>query len=282
MKTGLILEGGAMRGLFTAGVMDVLLENGITFDGAVGVSAGAAFGCNYKSRQIGRVLRYNVRFCNDRRYSGLHSLLTTGDLYNTDFCYREVPLKYDVFDFAAYRANPMEFHVVCTDIETGRPYYKKYEGDESEGFDLIRASASMPLVSNIVEYDGHRLLDGGISDSIPLRYFEGLGYDRNVVVLTQPRGYVKEKNRLIPLMKLKYRRYPKMVEAMADRHNVYNETLACIERKEQAGELLVLRPDSRLEVGRAEKDPGKLRAVHALGRRAAAERLEEIRAFLGQ
>ena len=163
-KTGLVLEGGAMRGMFTAGVTDVMMEHGIEFDGAVGVSAGAAFGCNYKSRQIGRSIRYNKRFCNDRRYCGLRSLLLTGNIYNTDFAYREVPLHLDEFDFAAYAANPMEFWLVCTDIETGLPVYHRYDGYHDHGFDWIRASASMPMVSRTVEIDGQKLLDGGISD----------------------------------------------------------------------------------------------------------------------
>ena len=172
MKKGLILEGGAMRGMFTAGVMDVLMEHQIEFDGVIGVSAGAAFGCNYKSGQIGRVLRYNTRFCADKRYGGVESWLKTGNIYNTEFCYGEVPLKHDPFDFAAYDRSLMEFYVVCTDIETGLPVYHRYEGWEDHGFDWIRASASMPVVSETVEIDGQKLLDGGISDSIPVSYFE--------------------------------------------------------------------------------------------------------------
>ena len=154
MKTGLILEGGAMRGMFTAGVIDVLMENGIKFDGAVGVSAGAAFGVNYKSKQIGRVLRYNTKFVRDKRYCGLGVLLKTGNIYSTQFCYEEVPLKHDIFDFDTYEKNPMEFYVVATDVETGKAVYHKYEGRKDHCFDWIRASASMPMVSQIVEIDG--------------------------------------------------------------------------------------------------------------------------------
>lgn len=281
MKTGLILEGGAMRGMFSAGVMDVLMENDIVFDGGIGVSAGAAFGVNYKSHQIGRAIRYNKRFCSDRRYSGLHAFLTDGNLYSSAFCYGEVPLKYDVFDFDAYQKNPMEFYVVCTDIETGLPFYRKYEGLEDHGFDWIRASASMPIVSQIVEIDGHKYLDGGISDSIPIRFFESLGYDQNVVVLTQPKSYTKKKNELLPLLKLQYRNYPKMVEAMERRHTVYNETLTYISQKERTGKLLVLRPDEKLNIGRAEKNPERLQEVYDMGRKAATERLDDIKKFLG-
>ena len=280
MKRGLILEGGAMRGMFTAGVMDVMMEHGIDFDGVIGVSAGAAFGCNYKSGQIGRVIRYNTRFCADKRYGGLGVLLREGNIFSTPFCYEEVPLKHDVFDFDAYDRNPMEFYVVCTDIESGKAVYHRYEGLHDHRFDWIRASASMPLVSQIVEIDVMKLLDGGVADSIPVLYFESIGYDRNVVILTQPESYVKKKNPMMPLVKLKYRRFPKLIEAMANRHVGYNETLEYIRIKEETGELLVIRPEEPLNIKKVEKNPEELRRVYELGRAAGQRRLAEIREFL--
>lgn len=282
MKKGLILEGGAMRGLFTAGVMDVLMENGVAFDGLVGVSAGAAFGCNYKSGQIGRVLRYNTRFCADRRYGGIGSLLRTGNIYSTDFCYGEVPLELDVFDFAAYAANPMEFHVVCTDVETGEAVYHPYAGWEDHGFDWIRASASMPIVSQIVELEGRKLLDGGIADPIPVRYFARLGYDKNVAVLTRPLGYRKGKSAVMPFIRRKYRAYPKLIEAMERRRELYNAQLDEVAREEAAGRLFVFRPAQALPVSRIEKDPEKLRLAYAEGRRAAEERLAALAEYLSE
>lgn len=282
MKTGLILEGGAMRGLFTAGVMDVLMEHSVEFDGAIGVSAGAAFGCNYKSRQIGRVLRYNTRFCSDKRYGGLRVLLKTGNIYSTDFCYGEVPVKYDPFDFETYGNNPMEFYVVATDIETGEAVYHRYEGTEPSGFDWIRASASMPLVSQIVEIDGRKMLDGGIADSIPIQYFEQLGYEKNVVVLTRPSGYQKEKNKVLPLIRKKYKAYPKLVEAMENRHERYNETLGYIRQQEQAGKLFVIRPEESIPVRRVEKDPERLKAAYEMGRKTMERQMDEVMEFLGQ
>jgi len=279
MKKGLVLEGGAMRGMFTAGVMDVLMENKIVFDGAIGVSAGAAFGCNYKSGQIGRVIRYNMRFCGDKRYSGLGVLLKTGNIYSTEFCYGEVPLVHDRFDFEAYRKNPMEFYTVATNVETGEAVYSLFEGDESKGFDMIRASASMPLVSQIVECNGMKLLDGGIADSIPLRYFESIGYDKNIVVLTQPRDYVKKKNPLMWLIKRKYKEYPKFVEAASNRHEMYNATLRYIEEREKNGHCLVIAPDSPLPVGKVEKNPEKLKECYDIGRRKAEELLLNIKEF---
>ena len=280
MKKGLILEGGAMRGMFSAGVMDVLMENGIKFDGAIGVSAGAAFGVNYKSGQIGRVLRYNTRFVRDKRYCGIRVLLKTGNIYSTEFCYDEVPLKHDIFDFDAYESNPMEFYVVATDVETGEPVYHKYEGRKDHCFDWIRASASMPVVSEIVEIEGRKMLDGGISDSIPVKYFESIGYERNVAVLTQCKDFVKKKNALMPLIRLKYRKYPHLVKTMKNRHTVYNETLSYIEKRERDGKLFVIRPETELPVSRVEKDPEKLKAAYEMGRQTALKNLEKIVSFL--
>lgn len=280
MKTGLILEGGAMRGMFTCGVMDVMMENGIKFDGAVGVSAGAAFGCNYKSGQIGRAIRYNMKFCADRRYCGVHSLLTSGNIYNAEFCYKEVPLKHDPFDFEAYRRNPMEFYVVCTDVETGKAVYHKYEGREDSGFDWIRASASMPVVSQMVEIDGRKYLDGALADSIPVKFFEREGYDRNIVILTRPKSYTMKFNQMMPLIRMKYRKFPNLVAAIENRHRVYNETLAYISQMERAGKLLAIRPENVLPVSRVEKDPKKLRAAYEIGRQTTLARLSEIKTYI--
>ena len=280
MKKGLVLEGGAMRGMFTAGVMDVLMENNIEFDGAVGVSAGAVFGCNYKSKQIGRAIRYNKKFCKDKRYGGFGVLLKTGDYYSREFCYEVVPTQYDVFDHDTYEQNPMEFHVVATDIETGKPVYHVHQGRNDHSFEWLRASASMPFVSNIVEIDGVKMLDGGVADSIPIRYFQEIGYDKNIIVLTQPYDYRKNPNKLIPLAKLKYKKYPEFIETMANRHNHYNETLDYILEQEAAGNVLVIRPKTALPVKRTEKDPEKLEIAYQMGRQVATERLEEIIKYL--
>ena len=282
MEAGLILEGGAMRGLFTAGVMDVMMEAGVRFDGVIGVSAGAAFGCNYKSGQIGRVVRYNTRFCADPRYCGLRALLRTGDIYSADFCYGEVPLRLDPFDFGAFERSPMEFYVVATDVETGEPVYHKYTGRADHGLDWIRASASMPVVSRMVEIDGRKYLDGGVTVSIPLAFFGRLGYDRRVVVLTQPAGYRKQPNRLMPLVRRRYRAYPRLVEAMANRHNAYNAELDYVAREEAAGRAFVIRPAAALPVRRVEKDPANLRAAYEAGRAAGQARLDALKEYLGQ
>lgn len=280
MKTGLVLEGGAMRGLFSAGVMDVLMEHQIAFDGAIGVSAGAAFGCNYKSRQPGRVIRYNTEYARDPRYCSLRSLFKTGDLFGADFCYHELPNKLDPFDTEAFQQNPMEFYVVCTDVLTGEAVYQKCGIADDECFEWLRASASMPLVSRTVEIGGRRMLDGGIADSIPLRYFEQIGYKKILVILTQPEGYRKKKNKALPLIRLSFRQYPKMVEALEKRHKKYNDTLAYVKKREREGAVLVLRPQDSLSIGRVEHNPERMRQVYDCGRKVALQSLEQIEAFL--
>jgi len=280
MKKGLIMEGGAMRGLFTAGVIDVMMENDIEYDGAIGVSAGAAFGCNYKSRQIGRVIRYNIDNCRNPEYCSFRSLIKTGDMFGAEYCYHKLPEELDLFDYETYEKNPMEFYIVCTDVESGNPVYYKSEKADRECLEWMRASASMPLASRIVEVGGYKLLDGGISDSIPIKYFESIGYNRNVVILTQPEDYVKGRNKLIPLMKTVLRKYPNVVDTIARRHEIYNETTEYIKKKEREGDILVIRPDEALPIKRVEHDADKMRNVYGLGRVVAMRRLEEIKEFL--
>jgi len=229
MKRGLVLEGGAMRGMFTAGILDVLMDEGVVVDGAIGVSAGAVFGCNYKSKQRGRAIRYNKRFAGDKRYCSFSSLIKTGDLYNAKFDYDELPNKLDPFDYDTFTSNPMEFIAVATDADTGEAVYHKCTTGRGEDMQWLRASASMPALSNLVEIDGRRLSDGGTADSVPLKYFESLGYDRIIVILTQPKGFVKEKNKMLPLLRFLLRKTPKLIEALESRHLRYNETTAYIE-----------------------------------------------------
>ena len=271
-----------MRGMFTTGVIDVMMENGITYDGAIGVSAGAAFGCNYKSGQIGRAIRYNMAFCRNRRYCGLRSLLLTGSLYSPKFCYHTVPNKYDVFDNQAYEQNPMAFYVVTTDLVSGRPIYQRCDRGGDDFFEWIRASSSLPIVSRPVVIDGRAMLDGGMSDSIPLRYFEEIGYRKNVVILTRPQGYRKAPTGHLRLLRHSLRKYPAAYEVMLRRHEVYNETLDYIASREAAGHALVIRPHTELAVGSMERDPDRLHAVYLAGRAVGEERLADIKAFLNK
>lgn len=280
MKTGLVLEGGAMRGMFTAGVLDVLMEEKITVDGMVGVSAGACCGCNYKSWQPGRMIRYNMEYCNDPRYCGIRSLIKTGDLFGAEFCYHEIPEKLDVFDTKVFGENPMDFYVVCTDVATGKPVYHRCETGTGEDLQWIRASASMPGVSRVVEIGQQGLLDGGIVDAIPLKFFEDMGYDRNVVILTRPRDYLKEETKALPAMKLLLKKYPAVYEAMKERHHVYNRQTAYVRKRKHENKVLVIRPDGPLPIGRVEHDPQKLLKVYEIGQKTARAMLPEIKAYL--
>lgn len=280
MKTGLLLEGGAMRGLFSAGVVDTFLEEGISFDCAVGVSAGAAFGCNLKSHQAGRVLRYNTTYCRDRRYCSLWSLITTGDLYGADFCYRILPDELDPFDYETYRKDPTDFYCVCTDAESGKPVYKQVNTLDQNEFLYMRASASMPFVSRAVEVEGRKLLDGGISDSIPLSFLESLGCDKCVLILTRPAGYRKEPLGASALVRLALGKTPHLADALLSRHEHYNRALDEIKKQEEAGRIFVFRPPVPIGVRTVERDENRLRAAWQMGRDVACAQLEKLKFFL--
>lgn len=279
MKKGLVLEGGAMRGLFSAGVMDVLMENDIWPDGVIGVSAGAAFGCNMKSKQPGRVLRYNQKLAHDWRYASLRSLLTTGDYFGGEYAYHYMPRHIDYFDVDTFRENPMEFWAVCTNVGTGKAEYKRLTEVDDTCLEYIRASASMPIAARIVTVEGKKLLDGGIADSIPLRFFREQGYERNLVVLTQPEGYVKKQNSLMRLMRMWLHRHPRIVRTLENRHIMYNEELAYIREEEKKPNTLVLRPKGKLTIGHISHDPAEMQATYEQGREVALEKLEEIKAL---
>lgn len=279
MKKGLVLEGGAMRGLFTAGVLDVLMEHDIWPDGVIGVSAGAAFGCNMKSKQPGRALRYNKNLVNDWRYSSLRSLLTTGDYFGGDYAYHYVPRHIDYFDVDTFSKNPMEFWVVCTNVDTGKAEYKRLTEVDYDSLEYIRASASMPIAARIVTVDGKKMLDGGIADSIPLRFFQQQGYEKNLVVLTQPAGYVKKRSPLMPLMRMWLRRHPRIVQALEDRPAMYNAELDYVKEEELKGKTLVLRPRNKLTIGHISHNPDDMQMTYDQGREVALEHLKEIKVF---
>ena len=270
-----------MRGMFTCGILDVFLEKGIEFDSAVGVSAGAVFGCNFKTRQLGRALRYNKRFSRDRRYCSFWSLLTTGDLYGAAFCYDELPNVLDPFDYDSFKKNPMEFWCVTTDVESGKARYDLMDGGRGDDMLLMRASASMPIVSRPVKVKGRELLDGGVSDPIPFDFMLSRNVDRTLVILTQPYDYVKGKESLLPIFKILYRGKRKGISsAMAIRHDVYNSETERLKALEKEGKVYVLRPEKPLEVGKTEKDPERLQAVYDEGRRLALTKLDEIVGYL--
>lgn len=276
---GLVLEGGGFRGMYTCGVIDVFMENGICFDEVVGVSAGAAFGCNIKSKQIGRALRYNKRFCRDSRYSGLKSFIKTGDLYNKEFAYGIVPTILDPFDTKTFRENPLKFTVVCTDIHTGNPVYHEIQNGDATDIEWIRASASIPIVSKPVKLDGYELLDGGVSDSIPVNWMLERS-DKTVIVLTRDKSYHKEPMKYIHLLKKAFKEYPNLQKALENRYIVYNKTLDEIEQLEREGKVFVIRPSKPIACAMIEKDPDHLQEIYDIGRRDALHYLEDLKKHL--
>lgn len=279
MKTGLVLEGGAKRGIYTAGVLDVLNEHGITVDGVLGVSAGAIHGCSYVAGQKGRSIRYTLKYGNDRRFMSFYSLLTTGDLVGAEFCYHELPEKLDPFNHAAFEKSATKFYVTCSNLETGKADYI-YCDELRRKMDYLRASASLPLVSRIVEIAGKKYLDGGITDSIPLAAMQKLGYEKNIVVLTRPAGYRKKASFNRCLAKLIYAKYPKFAEAIKNRHLMYNRELEEIEALEKAGKILVIRPSRKIKIGKMERNPAVVKEMYDLGVTDAREMLGNIRKFL--
>ena len=272
-KRALILEGGAMRGLFTAGVLDVFLERCEKFDAIMGVSAGACFGCNLKSHQPGRVIRYNMRFAKDSRYCSFRELLRTGDLFPGEFCYHTLPNELDKFDVATFESDPCEFWVCATDTATGEPHYEQLDRADYEALEWIRASASMPLVSRPVKLRGREYLDGGISDGVPLRFMESLGFTDNTVVLTRPKGYRKHRRAALAFFR-PFMSAP-VYRALSTRHIRYNATMDYIDEQEAAGKLMVIRPSAALPIGRLCHDPAVMRKVYELGRKAADIRVNK-------
>lgn len=277
-KTGLVLEGGAMRGLYTAGVLDVFLENNIEVDIICSVSAGAAFGCNYKSKQLGRVLRYNTKYAGDSRMGSLSSLVRTGDIFNTEFAYHTLPDKLDVFDSETFYNNHIDFYVVVTNIETGKPEYKLLSTGSGSDVEWIQASASMPVVSNPVEIEGNKYLDGGISDPIPIKWMKEQGIKKNIVILTRPEGYIKPPESKMFGRILK--KEPNLVSAIEKRSDVYNRSVIMVEEDHKLGNTIIIRPSIDLKLKRTEKSVTKLEAMYDLGRYDAMEQLEAIKCFI--
>ncbi len=276
-KSGLVLEGGGMRGIYTAGVLDVFLENGIGFDGVIGVSAGVVHGCSYLSGQKGRSIRYYKRYCKDWRFMSIRNLLLTGDMVGIKFCYHDLPDRLEPYDYEAFKRSKTEFYATCSNVVTGKPEYLRMT-DMKEQVDIMRASASLPCVSRMVRIDGKKLLDGAYTDSIPVRAFRRMGFRRNVVVLTRQEGYVKapEKRIMGTMARVRYLRYPRFVRALERRHLVYNKTIQYIRRLEKAGEVFVICPSRKLEIGRMEHSPQKLETTYELGQRDAKACLDRL------
>lgn len=278
MQSGLVLEGGAMRGMFTAGVLDVLMEEGILVDQVVGVSAGALFGVNYLSKQIGRVIRYNKRFNHDKKYMGLYPLLREGNIVSTKYAYCDVPRTLDPFDDETYKNSTIPFYAVVTNVETGEPEYLRVR-DVFEQMDVLRASGSMPFVSRIVPIEGKKYLDGGISDSIPYAWMQKQGVEKLIVVLTRDIHYRKDKMSSV-LTKLYHRKYPNFEKKLANRHHDYNEAVENLIQLEKEGKAMIIRPSKPITIGHMETKPEKLQEIYELGRNDATVMIDCLRQYL--
>lgn len=279
-KVRMVLEGGAFRGLFTAGVLDVLLENNIEIDEIIGVSAGALFGVNYFSKQKGRVIRYNKKYSGDKRYMSLKSLLLTGNYINKDFAFYKVTKELDPFDNETFKKTKKDFYAVVTNVETGKPEYLRITSPIDE-LETLRATSAIPFASKIVEIDGKKYLDGGISESIPLN-FHRKKYDKNIIILTQPLDYRKQalsksKERLV---KIKFRKYPKLVETMQKRYKKYNKIIEKIIELEEKQEIFVIRPTKKINISLKEKNPERYQEIYELGINTGKNILKDLKEYL--
>ena len=279
MKVGLVLEGGAMRGLWTAGVLDVLMDNNIDVDGIIGTSAGGLFGVNFFSKQKGRAIRYNMRYAKDYRYMSILSLIFTGNVINKRFAFYKVSKELDVFDNDTFIKNNKEFYVSATNVETGQPTYFKIN-NPIEDLEKLRATSAIPFVSRFVKIDGKKYLDGGISDSIPIEKMISLGYDRIIVVLTRPIDYVKKPIKLHKMLRFKYRKYPLLLDKMKNRYKEYNKTLELIKKLEQDNKIFVIRPNSNLDIRVIERNKEKMRKIYDLGISDCNKSLNDLKKYL--
>ena len=278
-SVGLVLEGGGLRGMFTNGILDVFMKNGIRFDAVVGVSAGVLFGCNYKSNQPSRALRYNLRYKDNIEYMSWKSLIKTGNYVNERFSYHLLPYMLDPFDFNELKKNPMKFYAVCTDIERGCSVYHEIDDANGIGMRWMQASASMPVFAKPVEIDGRYYLDGGITDSIPLEFIQEKGFKKNNVILTQPADF-RKKAHVGLIMKLLLNRYPMVAELMARRHVMYNNELDYIHSELKKGDTFLICPDEKLDIGRLSMKEDKILRVYEAGVEKAQQLLPQIKDFI--
>lgn len=280
MKVGLLLEGGAMRGLYTVGCLDVLMENDIKVDGIVGVSAGALFGINFKSRQIQRGLRYNKKYAKNKNYMGFYSYLTTGNIMNKEFCFNKLINALDPIDYETFENSKEDFWAVVTNMETGKPEYIKIDDlKQEEQIEYLRASGSMPFVSKPVCINGRKYLDGGISDSIPIDKIMNMGYDKIIVIQTRPEGYRKKKSNQA-LTKIYYKKYPNLVKTIGNRYLKYNQQLDKVSKLEEQNKIFVIKPSRKIDIKRIEKNTDIIQEMYDLGVSDMKEKIYALNKYL--
>lgn len=273
-NTGLVLEGGGLRGVFTCGVLDCFMDHGIRFPFTVGVSAGACNGLSYMSGQRGRAKASNIDLMEKHHYIGFRYLLTQRCIMDFKLLFEDFPERIIPYDYDTYFSNPDRFIMVTTNCLTGKAEYLEEKSSSKRVMEIVRASSSIPFVSPITYVDGRPMLDGGISDSIPVEYAMKQGYDKLVVILTRNKGYRKKASKM-RVAKAFYRKYPDLQEALSERNSTYNKTMDLIDHLEQEGKIIVIRPLRPIEVGRMEKDTSKLTDLYQEGYEIARKLITE-------
>lgn len=284
LDVNLILEGGAMRGQFTAGVLDYFMDNGLWCKNVVGTSAGALNGYNYVAGELGRTCYLNTKYCGDPRYLSMRNFALTGSAIRRDFMFDEIPNRLEPFNFDAFRNSPMQLTTVASNLETGEAdYHVMKDAHDDRDLLYLQASASMPLVSKIIEVDGKKLLDGGPCDSVPLLHciLNGVG-DKHIVVLTQDATYIKSPNKTMPLVHRVYSDYPLFAERMEHRHFEYNRTYRWVRKLHNEGKVFTIQPPEPVTISNMEKDPEKLLALYEQGYAEAARQWSALQAYLEQ
>lgn len=282
-NTAIVVEGGGLRGSYSGGILDVLADKEIKFGGAAGTSAGATHLCSFLSEQIGRNLRIDTVHSKSHRYMSFKNLLLTGDYFAFDYCYKQIPYKIDPFDFDKFTeaCKSTEFRVCMTDVETGLAEYPQITDYRIEdNMSYIRASASLPILSKIVNIHGKKYLDGGVADSIPFECMFESGFERAVVILTRPLGYRKKQSKALPLVKVAFRHYPKFVEAVATRHIRYNQALDKLAKLESEGKAFIFRPSRLIKISDIESNKKKIAKLYELGMEDTRHKLPELLKFL--
>lgn len=279
IEAGLVVEGGGMRGVYTAGVLDYFMEKNLYFDDCYGVSAGACHISSYVSKQIGRSIKVTLDYINDKRYCSVNSLIKTGDMFGVEMLYDLIPNKLELYDYDTFNKFKGNFYSVVTNCKTGKAEYMKIK-DMKKDIIAVRASSSLPLLSRIVEINGKEYLDGGITDSIPIKKSIKDGHKKNVVILTRDKTYRKSKPKFLSFFKLKYKKYPNLVKAIENRYKMYNETLDFIEEEKAKNKVFIIQPKLPVKISRIEKDKDKLKELYDQGYEDAKEIYEDLMKFL--
>lgn len=279
IEAGLVVEGGGMRGVYTAGVLDYFMEKNLYFDDCYGVSAGACHISSYVSKQIGRSIKVTLDYINDKRYCSVNSLIKTGDMFGVEMLYDIIPNKLELYDYETFNKFKGNFYSVVTNCKTGKAEYMKIK-DMKKDIIAVRASSSLPLLSRIVEINGKEYLDGGITDSIPIKKSIKDGHKKNVVILTRDKTYRKSKPKFLSLLKFKYKKYPNLVKAIENRYKMYNETLDFLEEEKAKNKVFIIQPKLPVKISRIEKDKDKLKELYDQGYEDAKELYEDLMKFL--